>query len=131
MKKAEITKSELVSMEGTTGKEVIEKIEEQDTSKLGLFFKNIVAAFNIEKLPKDTALELMRVEQTLQLPLSPMQVEGMRKRVEQVEKVCKVLGANNNLFKLKVQQLKEFIELKQKQWTLAIEASSAELVVIK
>ena len=127
MKKVEMTKTELVSRDDTS-KEVIEKIEEQDTSKLGMFFKNIVAKFDVMKLPKDAAIELMRVERTLQLPLTPNQVEGMRKRVQQVEKVCKVIGANNNLFKLKVQQLKEVIDLKQKQWMLALEASSAEVI---
>ena len=127
MKKVEMTKTELVSRDDTS-KEVIEKIEEQDTSKLGMFFKNIVTKFDVMKLPKDAAIELMRVERTLQLPLTPDQVEGMRKRVQQVEKVCKVIGANNNLFKLKVQQLKEVIDLKQKQWMLALEASSAEVI---
>ena len=111
---------------------VVESIDDSknDTivSKLGNYYKNIVASFRFSDMNKTTALELVRVEAQMAIPLAPQQVEVMERRISQIEKICKLMGADNNLFTHKVAQLKELCALKSKQWIYALESTEAELV---
>lgn len=97
-------------------------------SKLGNYYKTIVAKFEFKSMNEKTSLELKRVEAQMAMPLVPQQVEVMEKRITQIEKICKIMRADNNLFTHKVAQLKDLCDLKKRQWLYMLDATEAELV---
>ena len=107
---------------------VVESINDSIISKLGNYYKQVVAKFDFKLMNKKTALELLRVEAQMALPLAPQQVDVMEKRITQIEKICGIMGADNNLFTHKVAQLKELCDLKKRQWLYMLDATEAELV---
>ena len=108
---------------------VVESLEDKTIiSKLGNYYKQVVAKFEFKTMNKKTALELLRVEAQMAIPLAPQQLDAMERRIGQIEKICKIIGADNNLFTYKVAQLKELCDLKKRQWLYMLDATEASLV---
>ena len=126
MKKVEITISGLNPVATVENNDIVEKIEEvEGESKLGLYFKKIVAEYKREKLPTDTAKALLRIESSLSTHQNLEQLNCALKRIKQIEKICTLLKANNQMFTLKCEQVKERIELAINDWKISMELTEA------
>jgi hypothetical protein len=126
MKKAEITISGLNPVATVENNDIVEKIEEvEEESKLGLYFKKIVAEYKREKLPTDTAKALLRIESSLSTHQNLEQLNCALKRIKQIEKICSILKADNKMFALKCEQVKERIGLAINDWKISMELTEA------
>ena len=126
MKKVAITISGLNPVATVENNDIVEKIEEvEGESKLGLYFKKIVAEYKREKLPTDTAKALLRIESSLSTHQNLEQLNCALKRIKQIEKICKLLKADNPMFALKCEQVKERIELAINDWKISMELTEA------
>ena len=116
----------LDSVKNTELNNIVEVInDDANSSKLGLYFKQVVAEYKGEKLPTDTAKALLRIEGSLASPQNLEQLQSSMKRIEQIEKVCKILKADNQLFALKTAQIKERITMLIDQWKISMELTEA------
>jgi hypothetical protein len=126
LSKAEITISGLNPVATVENNDIVEKIEEvEEESKLGLYFKKIVAEYKREKLPTDTAKALLRIESSLSTHQNLEQLNCALKRIKQIEKICSILKADNKMFALKCEQVKERIGLAINDWKISMELTEA------
>ena len=126
MEKVEMIISGLNPVATVENNDIVEKIEEvEEESKLGLYFKKIVAEYKREKLPTDTAKALLRIESSLSTHQNLEQLNCALKRIKQIEKICKLLKADNPMFALKCEQVKERIGLAINDWKISMELTEA------
>ena len=126
MKKVEMTISGSNPVATVENNDIVEKIEEvEGESKLGLYYKKIVAEYKGEKLPTDTAKALLKIESSLSTHQNLEQLNCSLKRIKQIEKICTLLKADNQMFTLKCEQVKERIELAISDWKISMELTGA------
>ena len=126
MEKVEITISGLNPVATVENNDIVEKIEEvEGESKLGLYYKKIAAEYKREKLPTDTAKALLKIESSLSTHQNLEQLNCSLKRIKQIEKICTLLKADNQMFALKCEQVKERIGLAINDWKISMELTEA------
>ena len=87
-----------------------------EENKMGMYYQTIVAKFNKEDVLSNLGKELLRLEKTSIEALTMPQLEVMFNRTNQVLKALSQFKILNESFRLRVEALKEILQIKINQW---------------